>query len=310
MIRTHLVSCNFCGSENATFLYKAKDRLHGVEGEFNYVRCNDCSLVYMNPQVIPEDIAQIYPTDYAPHYSAATKGRFGLLSVVLNYLMNMAKIKKIVCKNLNSQSRVLDVGCGSGAFLNNIKAKTGCQVFGVDISENAVQAAKKLFGIDVFHGDIKDSIWPDCYFDIITAWQYLEHVNDPNQNIEKMSHLLKKDGVLIIAVPNFNSLLAVLFKEKWYHLDCPRHLCIWTQETITKLMHKYELNVLDIVYDVTPWSFMGSLQYLLYGDNINPKTKNRLTHSRFFQLLLFPFTLILSLFKQSDAITIYAQKVK
>ena len=308
MIRTHLVSCNLCGSKNATFLYKAKDRLHGVEGEFDYVRCNDCNLVYMNPQVVIEDIAQLYPSDYAPHYSAPVKGRFGLLSVILNYLMSMAKIKKEVYKSLNSQSRVLDVGCGSGAILNNIKTKTGCQVYGVDISENAVQAAKKIYGIDIFNGDIKDTTWPDSYFDVITAWQYLEHVNDPNQNVEKMSHLLKKDGLLILAVPNFNSLNARLFKEKWYSLDCPRHLCVWTPETMKVLMHKHGLNVVNIVYDMTPWSIIGTLQYLFYGNNTNPRTQNRFMRCRWLRILLFPWTLLLSLLKISDGIIVYARK--
>ena len=310
MIRTQPVSCNLCGSQNASILCNARDLLHGVEGEYVYVKCDDCGLVYMNPQVITEDLPQLYPDSYAPHYSGSKKKRFGFLSDICNYLMTMAKIKKKIYDNLNSQSKVLDVGCGAGSILNKIRNKTGCEVYGVDISENAVQSAKKFFDIDVFHGDIKEAAWPENYFDVITAWQYLEHVPDPNQNIEKMSHLLKNDGTLILGVPNHKSLHAKWFKEKWYPLDCPRHLCIWSPQTMSILLEKYGLKVEDIVYDITPWGLVGSLQYLVFGDNVNPKTKNRISNSRLLRVLLFPWTILMGLLKCSDGIIVYARKVK
>ena len=307
MIRTHLVSCNLCGSKNSSLFCKARDRLHGLEGQFNYVKCNECGLVYMNPQVITEDIPRLYPESYAPHYSGQKKERFGRLSAFCNHLMTMAKIKNSVYNSLNEQSRVLDIGCGSGAILNRIRKRTGCQVYGVDISENAVKSAKQLFGIDVYKGDIKTAPWSKKYFDVITAWQYLEHVNDPNQNVKKMSRLLKNDGRLILAIPNYKSLHAKWFKEKWYPLDCPRHLCLWSPQTITTLMSRNGLEVEDIVYDITPWGLVGSLQYLIFKDNLNPKTKNVVANSRLLRVLLFPWTILLSLLKMSDGIIVYAK---
>jgi len=310
MIRTKSISCNLCGSKNASIIYKAKDLLHGVEGQFDYVKCNDCGLVYMNPQVITEDLPKIYPDSYAPHYSGNKKQRFGLLSDICNYLMTMAKIKKSVYNSLNKQSRVLDIGCGAGSILNRIRNKTGCEVYGVDISENAVQSAKEFFDIDVFHGDIKETTWPENHFDVITAWQYLEHVPDPNQNIEKMASLLKNNGTLILGVPNNKSLNAKIFKSKWYPLDCPRHLCIWSPQTMKMLLEKYGLEVEDIVFDITPWGLIGSLQYLVFGDNVNPKTKNLIAGSRIIRVLLFPWTILLGLLKCSDGIIVYAKKIK
>ncbi len=308
MIRTHLVSCNLCGSNNSSLLYKAIDRLHGIEGQFNYVKCNDCGLVYMNPQVIQEDISLIYPSTYSPHFSRKKKKSTGLIAMLGNCFFSMAKIKKVIYKSLNNQSKVLDIGCGSGSILNIIKNKTGSQVYGVDISENAVQTAKKEYGINVFKGDIKEVTWTDKYFDVITAWQYLEHVNDPNKNIEIMSRLLKDNGWLILGVPNSDSLHAKWFKNKWYALDCPRHLCIWSPQTMTALLDKYGLEVQNIVYDNTPWTLTGSLQYLFYDDNVNPKTKNRLTYSRLMLVLLFPWTILMSLLKRSDTIIVYAKR--
>jgi 2-polyprenyl-3-methyl-5-hydroxy-6-metoxy-1,4-benzoquinol methylase len=309
MIRTTPVSCNLCDNDNATFLFKAKDRLHGIEGEFSYVQCNGCGLIYMNPQVVPEDIGKLYPTDYGPHcHVTGTSNRSGVMYWLGKHLMNMAKIKKAVYNSLSRESKVLDVGCGQGAVLNDIRMDTGCQVYGVDISENAAKSAKKLYGIDVFQGDIADAPWPDSYFDLITGWQYLEHLNSPHQTIEKMARLLKDTGWLVLATPNFDSLNSKCFKSKWYPLDCPRHLCLWTPKTIIALMLKHGLDVVDIVHDATPWGLTHSLRYFFYDNSANAKNHDRVFDTRLMRTALLPWMRFLSLIKQSDGMIIYAQK--
>jgi SAM-dependent methyltransferase len=308
MVRTHTILCNLCDSDDAAFLFKAKDRLHGIEGEFDYVRCNQCGLVYMNPQVVSEDIARLYPADYAPHYYGPQNRKYKILYSLWGKIFTVAKIKNSIYRRLNQQNRVLDIGCGSGTFLNKVRADKGCEVCGVEISQDAVVAARDLFKLDIFRGEINEAPWPDGYFDVITAWWYLEHITTPNAAVEKMSRLLKKGGCCIIGVPNFNSFNARHFKEKWYHLDCPRHLTIWTPQTITKLMRKYGLKVMDVVYDRTPWGLVGSLQYIVYEDNVNPRHRDRILRSNLLRVFLLPWTLLLSLFKKSDTIIVYAQK--
>ena len=223
MIRTHVVACNLCGSRNSTFLFNAKDRLHGMDGTYTYVQCKECGLVYMNPQVVPEDIKKLYPTDYAP-YSAVEKrtdSKIGLKKRILKTpfitytLRKLANVKIVdsIYSKLNEQSRILDVGCGKGAFLNSVKIDKGCQVHGVDISDSAVTQAKNSFGLDIFKGDITELPLPDAYFDIITAWWYLEHIYNPHISIQKISSLLKVDGYCIIGVPNFKSFNARIWPE-------------------------------------------------------------------------------------------------
>jgi len=319
MIRTKKVNCNLCKSADSAVLFNARDRLHGIGDMFTYAQCNECGLVYMNPQVVLEDIKNLYPADYAPH-STTGKGigfrvissqnkirKIPVIGYFLKKLINV-KITDKVYRKLDSQSRVLDVGCGSGAFLNGLRADKNCEVFGVDISETAVSEAKKSYGLDIFKGNITEVPFPDSHFDIITAWWYLEHVPEPDTTIAKISSLLKHNGYCIIGVPNFNSFCAKRFKDKWYHLDCPRHLCIWTPHAITRLLDKHGLTVTKIIYDKTPWGLLGSLQYSLYGDNINPKYRNRLRSSLLLWILLLPFTMLMSLLKKSDIIVVYAQK--
>ncbi len=322
MIRKLKVNCNLCDSRDSITLFNAKDRLHGIQGTYTYVRCTECGLVYMNPQVVPEDSNKLYPTDYAPHSAIEKKPdskiglqkriirrikRISIIKLILRKLTNVIIVDSIYSK-LNEHSRILDVGCGTGAFLNSVKIEKGCQVHGVDISESAVAQAKSSFGLDIFKGDITELPIKDSYFDIITAWWYLEHVYNPNIAIEKISNLLKPDGYCIIGIPNFKSLNAKTFKDKWYHLDCPRHLCIWTPRTIKRLLEKYGLSTMKIIYDKTPWGLLGSLQYLFYGDNINPKHHNRIIQSVVLRVLLLPWTILIALLKRADIMVVYARK--
>ena len=319
MIRTEKISCNLCGSKDSTFLFEARDRLHGIEGTFSYVRCPMCGLVYMNPQVVPEDIERLYPSDYAPH-STAAKGAAAVIRSSYNRLMKApvisqfirwvtnVKITNDVYRQLDENSRILDVGCGAGAFLNRVKAEKGCKVYGVDISEAAVETAKNSFGLDIFKGTIAEAPFKDGSFDVITAWWYLEHVPDPHATAAKISSLLKNDGFCIIGVPNYESFNAKVFKDKWYHLDCPRHLCIWTPSSMKRLLGQHGLSVTRIIYDKTPWGLRGSLQYSLFSDNINPKYRNRIRQSLLLWMLLLPWTILVSLLKKSDIIVVYAKK--
>jgi len=95
MIRTEKISCNLCDSKDSAFLFEARDRLHGIGGTFSYVRCSECGLVYMNPQVVPEEIAKLYPSDYAPH-STSAKGTASGIRSLYNRLIKTPVIAQLV----------------------------------------------------------------------------------------------------------------------------------------------------------------------------------------------------------------------
>ncbi len=308
MVRTQNVCCNLCGGTDCVLLYTAKDRSCSIEGNFNYVRCKTCGLVYMNPQVIPEDIGELYPKDYAPYHHDTTKARFGFLSEIWKNIFKTVKLDKSIGRQLNQQSRILDVGCGSGDFLNEIRKKHNCEIYGLDMSDTAVQSAKKFYNIDVFKGNIFEAPWPENYFDIITAWHYLEHVNNPNQNVQKMAQLLKPGGWIVLGVPNIDSLSARLFRDKWYPIECPRHLCLWSPKTMELLLQKNGLHIGNIIYVMDPWWLVSSLQYLFYDNAVNAKKRDHILCSKLFRIALLPWIILMSALRQSDGITVYARK--
>jgi len=179
----------------------------------------------------------------------------------------------------------------------------------VDISKIAAKTAWENYGIDVFTGTILESPSPHDFFDVVTAWSYLEHVNNPSEVLLKISSLLKNDGLCVISTPNFDSLNAKLFKEKWYHLDCPRHLYIYTPKTAKGLLEKSGLSVKKITYDKSSKGVLGSLQYYFYGNNYDDNHRNRIRRSSLLKKIVSPWTRIAALVRQSDTMVICAEKV-
>ncbi len=325
MIKCHGVICDLCQSDDADVLFNAKDRLYGTEGVFIYVRCRNCGLVYMNPRISAEDIVKSYPDDYSPYRSKEERLHKNKSSLTIwwksnrivtsfknarKLLLGRAEIIRSVYKKLNSQSQVLDVGCGSGKFLNRIQSETGCHVDGVDISKLAVETAAHKYSLEIFNGPVTEAPFPPNSFDIITAWWYLEHVPNPSEVLQKMCSLLKYDGWCIIGIPNIDSFNGRIFKDKWYHLDCPRHLHIYSPNTISRLLDKAGFVVTRMVFGKTPWGLFRSLRYYFGDDSIPMKQRKRPRHASLLKRLLLPLTILLALLKQSDIMVIYAKKNK
>lgn len=306
MVKRNDVPCNLCGSTERNFLFDAKDRLHGYEGTFTYVRCRECGLVYMNPRLSADDIGQFYPSDYGPHQNKAEKRQRN--PRVLKSKLKKDRFIAPIYGKLTKQSRLLDVGCGNADFLSKIKTATKCHADGIDISKAAARTAKENHGLDIFTGRITESPFPDGYFDIITSWWHLEHVTNPSEVLQKIYDLLKLDGCCVIGIPNIDSFNAKMFKDRWYHLDCPRHLYIYSPDTITKLLEKTGFVVTKIVFDKSPWDLFPSLRYYFGDDNIPLKYRKKLRGSSLLKKLLLPLTVLLALLKQSDIMVVYARK--
>jgi SAM-dependent methyltransferase len=278
----------------------AVDRLHGFKGSFQYVQCTECGLVYMNPQIAPDCIVQFYPADYAPHQANSVSDKS----------IRKPDLPEIILNSLNSQSMVLDVGCGNGDFLNQVQQFCRCRVNGVDISENAVLCAEKQYGLEVFQGDVLSAPFEINSFDLITCWSCIEHMPSPSLAVNRMFTLCKPSGFLVIKTPNYNSFAAKLFKDKWYHLDCPRHLYIFSPSTIKTLLGKAGFETVKIGYETSSKGWLGSLQYVFYGDNCNPRTKNRLRGSALVKSFVSPISRLAAWLKRADVTMVMARRNK
>lgn len=154
-------------------------------------------------------------------------------------------------KPINKPERtLLDIGCGTGDFLS-VCNSNGWIVSGIEPNEKARAIANnktnnKVFKIEQLLKFEKHS------FDVITLWHVLEHLPKLQDHLSIIKNLLKENGTLIIAVPNYNSYDAKFYKEFWAAYDAPRHLWHFSQTAINKLFLKQDMvvkKVLPLKYD-------------------------------------------------------------
>lgn len=156
-------------------------------------------------------------------------------------------IKSIALKNklklLNSfkteEKKLLDIGCGTGDFLLTCK-NNGWNVVGVEPNKTAKKIAETKLTSTIYI-DIDNVL--SKRFDVITLWHVLEHVPNLEEYISKLKLLLKPNGVLIVAVPNFKSYDAQYYKQFWAAFDVPRHLWHFSKKAIQELFSRQQLKV-------------------------------------------------------------------
>lgn len=150
----------------------------------------------------------------------------------------MLERKAALVKSKTKGKSILDIGSGTGYFLNTMKA-AGFQTKGVEINDDARELSKAKFGLDVITPEDFFSLKPEHDFDVITLWHVLEHLYNLDEYFDQINATLKKEGTLIIAVPNKDSFDAEYYEENWAGLDVPRHLWHFTPASMQRLAEKH-----------------------------------------------------------------------
>jgi len=112
-------------------------------------------------------------------------------------------------------------------------------------------------GLDVATGAFEDVGYPDRFLDVITMYHVLEHLHNPREALSKAYQLLKSGGLLVVAVPNLDSLQARIFRQRWYHLDAPRHLYHFTPRTLEMLLHEAGFKIVEIRWFSVGYDWAG-----------------------------------------------------
>ena len=234
--------CPWCNSENNHQFLKLKDYFLTQE-EFEILECEDCKLLFTSPCPAPDKIGNYYKSeDYLSH----NEEKKGLFARIYNKVkkINIKNKFKIATSSQQSAVSILDIGCGVGDFLLYAKEK-GCNVTGIEPSEDARKIAEKKLDCKISSPEELQNI-PDNSFDIITMWHVLEHVADLKTEIHHLQRILKKDGRLVLALPNYKSYDAEYYKDKWAAYDVPRHLSHFSQTSIKNIFKETNLQLIDI----------------------------------------------------------------
>lgn len=241
MNKVHYTNCPVCGSAAINPLLTVKD--HSVsKKEFVIWQCGNCSLQFTQDVPNEESIGSYYQSsDYISH-SNTSKGLVNkLYQTVRNYTLNQ-KANLIISKTVK-RGTILDIGAGIGAFLNTMKQK-GWHITGIEPDKGARQQAKNLFDIQLSEAGILNQLG-EISFDAITLWHVLEHVHQLHAYVERLKSLLKPNGKIFIAVPNYQSLDSSIYKSYWAAYDVPRHLYHFSPKAITILMKEHGLSVIE-----------------------------------------------------------------
>ncbi|MCK8491998.1 class I SAM-dependent methyltransferase [Spirosoma sp. RP8] len=231
-------ACPVCGNQLFIPFLVCKDYLVSNQN-FTIEQCKECGFRLTNPRPDAASIGSYYKSDqYISHNDESS----GLVSTAYRLVRNYTLQSKLKLINELSggQGRLLDVGCGTGAFLDTCK-QGGWQVAGMEPDPDARAIAEKKLATTIQPNlGALEGTQP---FDSISLWHVLEHIPDLNETIPQLDRLLTQSGTLLIAVPNSNSYDANYFKEYWAAYDVPRHLHHFTPSTIKQLFQKHGLRL-------------------------------------------------------------------
>ena len=259
--------CNLCGSMSSRFLFYGQDRLHKVDKKtFKIEKCLNCGLVFLSSPPSSAELKKYYPSDYGPYQDGDNPLKYGAVSRALKSLFLHLKQKwlhpKIQDKKDETVFNLLDLGCGSGNFLEKMKRLyPNWRLAGFDNSETACVHTRSK-GFEVWGGDFMEADLPKGYFDIINLSHVIEHLDNPKEALSKISSLLKPEGKIIITTPNFDSLSSMVFKKYWFALEAPRHLFIFSPKNIYRLLSEAGFSGIHIVFDPDVRVAIKSLNYL------------------------------------------------
>ena len=234
--------CPWCNSVNNSVFLELKDYFLTQE-DFKITECHDCKLLFTTPCPSTSQIGNYYKSnDYLSH----NEQKKGLVPLIYR------NVKKINIKNKFSMidhyrainKNILDIGCGVGDFLLYAK-NNGYNVVGIEPDSEAREIAEKKLNTKIFSPDELNNI-PDESFDVITMWHVLEHVSDLKTEISHLERLLKSNGQLILALPNYKSYDAEYYRDKWAAYDVPRHLNHFSKTSIKNIFEKTNFELIDI----------------------------------------------------------------
>jgi 2-polyprenyl-3-methyl-5-hydroxy-6-metoxy-1,4-benzoquinol methylase len=232
--------CPLCGSPGVSAIMKVKD--HSVSHEnFHLYHCANCQLRFTQPAPAPEVISRYYQSE---EYISHTDSAKGFINRIYRLVRNISigQKKKLVIKVTGiKKGNLLDVGSGTGYFAAAMQ-KTGWQVTSLEPDEGARKVAWNQHGLELLPIDNLFQL-PANTFDAITLWHVLEHVHDVIKYLDTFKCLLKESGKLIIAVPNYTSYDAKVYKEHWAAYDVPRHLYHFAPSTIYWLIKNMGLKI-------------------------------------------------------------------
>lgn len=252
------VSCLVCEANNYSYLFS--------KNGFDFVRCQECHHVYVNPQLREEDITSHYGDESETSKLiidfVASEKQKELRYQVFDYFFNKIQPSR-------PTGKVLDIGCSIGQFLKYSEEK-GYDALGLELNEHAIEFANKNYGVKIEKKLLHECNFPNESFDVISMFGVIEHLPKPVDVISDVYRLLKPGGYFIGICPNVQSLVCMILHEQSRTFTGRLHLSYFSDDTLRLLAEKVGFkneNVdIDNCYSGT-YSMINHAQFLdPFGD--------------------------------------------
>lgn len=236
----YLIACPVCKHQHFTKALVCKDFTVSKE-DFELVDCQKCGFRFTNPRPEADKIGRYYQSEEYISHSDTNKGLISKVYRSVRQITLRSKLKLVTEINGGKTGSLLDIGCGTGYFLQT------CQQAGWKISGVEPDAGARALAQQQTNSTIESDFLAANYnekFDVITLWHVLEHIHRLDENIAKLKTLIGTTGKLVIAVPNHASGDAQHYQEYWAAYDVPRHLYHFTPQTMQTLAEKNGMKIL------------------------------------------------------------------
>jgi SAM-dependent methyltransferase len=249
LIRTRsCATCYLCGAVGILQHENLKDQLFGASGTWNLKRCPNpsCGLIWLDPMPIEADIGKAYEHYYthadqptSSDHPSTDRAKAALTRAYelcwrFTPLFSERQELELMCLGARPAGRMLEVGCGDGHTLAQLRA-LGWDVHGQELDQKAASHARTRFEVPVFCGPLDKAGFRDAEFDAVVTNHVLEHVHDPLALLRESKRILKPGGILVAITPNARGWGHARFGACWRGLEPPRHLFLFSPQALEKI---------------------------------------------------------------------------
>jgi SAM-dependent methyltransferase len=258
--------CAICANQRENRTYLAREMMFGFRDAFRYLECSTCGCVQLLD--VPVEMAKYYPKTYYAFaedrglraslkrkWTAQAYGRRSLIGWLAAQLLGpddaMVAVRRA---GIPTGAVILDVGCGSGQLIRNMKRLGFDHVTGID---PYIDHDLHYEGVDILRRTLDEA---DGTYDVVMLHHSFEHMAQPVRAMQDLRRLLKPDGRLLLRIPVAASYAWQHYGVNWIGLDPPRHLFLHSPASIERLARQADLRITQVIFEGNASQFLGSEQ--------------------------------------------------
>ncbi len=226
------IPCPLCAAESYSRLF--------VKRGYTIVRCDECDLVYANPQVDERLVLDEY------REGSSSDLWVDVLTSERQLQLDREKFSKVLdeLEPYRGSSSLLDVGCSIGLFLH-LAEQRGWKGVGTEVGKRALAYARNCFGLEVVDTPLSEAGFEPASFDVVTLNSVLEHTQEPRGMLRQVAELLRPGGALHLIVPNVESLACRVLHERAATFDGRNHVIYFSPSTLRDALEREGFEVVE-----------------------------------------------------------------